>query len=84
MLANYVIKPFKWDHTITMTLVIITLDSCVRFALGIYVLKPHKWNKEKVTITFGSYVKIMLESCVRLTWGSYAIKPCKWDQKNTQ
>ena len=50
-----------------MTLVIITLDSCVRFALGIYVLKPHKWNKEKVTITSGSYVKIMLESCVRLT-----------------
>ena len=56
-----------------------TLDSCVWFAAGNYVLKPYKWNKENVIIMFGSYIRIMLGIWVRLALGSYVIKLCKWD-----
>ena len=48
-----------------------------------YILVPYKWNKEKVIITFRSYVRNMLGSCVRLTLGSYLTKLCKWDQNIT-
>ena len=60
-----------------------TLDSCVWFAAGNYLLTPYKWNKENVIIMFGSYIRIMLGIWVRLALGSYVIKLCKWDQKIT-
>ena len=75
-LENYVVKPFSRDQRIS-----ITLGSCFRFTSGNYGLKPYKWNKENVIITFGNYVRIMLGSCVRLTLGRYVIKQCKWGQK---
>ena len=64
---------------VSITLTIMTLDSCVWFAAGNYVLKPYKWNKENVIIMFGSYIRIMLGIWVRLALGSYVIKLCKWD-----
>ena len=60
---------------VSITLVSITSVSWIRFASGNYLLKPGKWNKEKVISTCRSYIKVMLRSCIRLTLGSYVIKP---------
>ena len=60
-----------------------TLGSCVWFWARNCVLKPHKWNKENVKITFGSYIRIMLGIWVRSALSSYIIKLYKWDQKIT-
>ena len=92
MLANYEIKltlcahgqplsdPLKKDHRISKYYL---CKYYIRFALGYYLSKPYKWNKENVIITFRSYIRITLGNCVKLTSGSYVIKPSIWDQKIT-